>query len=67
MASPWVICPPIVGCALKGQYIHTGHSILHNLIRTLFSKQNNLSSQRAITTAPQPYLPYYFPRFWIED
>jgi hypothetical protein len=37
---------------------YTGHSILSNLIRTLFSKQNNLSSIMSITHAPQPYLPY---------
>jgi hypothetical protein len=45
-----------VGGALKGQYIHTAHSNLHNLISTLFSRQNNLSSQRAINHLPKTLL-----------
>jgi hypothetical protein len=36
-------------------YGYTGHSYLHNLISTLFSKQNNLSSIMSINHAPQPY------------
>jgi hypothetical protein len=47
-------------------YGYTAHSILANLISTLFSKQNNLSSQRAIPPLPATLLTLFSPRFKIK-
>jgi hypothetical protein len=47
-------------------FFHAGHSNLSNLISTLFSRQNNLSSQRAIPPFPQTLLTLFSLRVGIK-